>query len=125
MQPPPLLALPTDILRMVLSAPSCSPTLLIVARFVCRHFRDLIPISDETFQLAHEFCDLAEADDYLNLLKRARGNGCRWDAYTCAAAAAGGHLEVLQWARANGCPWNGRTCAQAAHSGHLKVLQWA
>ena len=122
-----LLELPTDLIRLTLSSyVARSPLSHIVARFVCRRFRDLLPpFSQETCQQAHNFCKLAAADGYLNLIKWARTNGCSWNEVTCENAAEGGYLEVLQWLHANGCPWNWYTCAGAAGRGHLEVLQWA
>ena len=42
----------------------------------------------------------------VELVKRARENGCPWGFDTCAWAAGGGHLKVLKWARENGYPEN-------------------
>ena len=127
-----LLALPTDLLRLILSSyVARSPLSHITARFVCRRFRDLLPppLSQETREQARQqasrFCAAAALEGYLNLIKWARANGCPWNEWTCLYAANGGHLEVLQWARANGCPWNEYTCLHAAEGGHLEVLQWA
>ena len=124
---PQLLELPTDLVRLILSSyVARSPLSRVTARFVCRRFRDLLsPLSKETRELAHRFCELAARHGYLNLIKWARTNGCPWDVYTCSYAADGGHLEVLKWARANRCPWNEWTCSCAAIGGHLEVLQWA
>ena len=120
-----LLALPLDLLRLIFSSyVARSPLSRITARFVCRRFRDLLPppFPKDPREQASDFCKLAAADGYLNLIKWARTNGCPWDARTCAGAAGGGHLEVLQWARANGCPSDVLTCAVAARGGHLEVL---
>src|SRR4051794_23878315 len=121
-----LLALPTDLIRLILSyVAACSPD-SIAARFVCRRFRDLLPQrSQDTLQVVRDYCRIAAAYGYLNLIRWARTNGCSWNADTCASAAQGGHLEVLKWARANGCPWDVYTCANAAGGGHLEVLKWA
>src|SRR5271156_2108265 len=100
-----LLALPTDILRIILSAPLCSYVELVTVRFVCRRFRDVVLPSPESRKRAHDVCELAARDGYLNLIKWARANGCPWNESTCGYAAWAGHLEVLQWAHANGCPW--------------------
>ena len=121
-----LLALPADLLRLILSYIARSPLSHITARFVCRRFRDLLsPLSHETRQQARNFCQHAAVEGYLNLIKWAHTSGCPWDEYTCSYAAYGGHLEVLKWARANGCPWDEWTCSRAAWGGHLKMLQWA
>jgi hypothetical protein len=48
-----------------------------------------------------------------------------WDERICSAAAEGGHLEVLQRARQQGCPWDEETCRTAGERWHLEVLQWA
>src|SRR4051812_5093758 len=110
-QPQLLLALPTDLIRLILSYFARSPISRITARFVCHRFRDLLPaLSQQTREQARAFCYFAALDGSLNLIKWARINGCPWDAYTCANAARGGHLEALQWARANGCPWDWSTC---------------
>ena len=65
---------------------------------------------------------------YLELLKRARADGCKCDDWTWEAAAEGGHLEVLEWLREIGCEYESltreRVCAAAAGGGHLKVLKW-
>ena len=71
-----LLALPTDILRIIVSFVVLSPTSHITVRFVCRRFRNLVPPSQ---QQARQFCELAATDGYLNLIKWARANGCPWD----------------------------------------------
>src|SRR5271167_3323984 len=78
-----LLTLPTDILRIIVSLVVLSPTSHITVRFVCRHFRNLVPPSP---QQARQFCKLA---------------------------AAAGYLDLIKWARANRCPWNGDTIAHA------------
>src|SRR5437868_7019190 len=101
-----LLALPTDLIRLILSYFAHSPLFYLPARFVCRRFRDLLPLSQQTRRQARDFCKLAAADGYLNLIKWARANGCPWKKGICAYAAEGGHLEVLQWARTNGCDWD-------------------
>jgi hypothetical protein len=100
---PQLLELPTDILCLILSSyVARSPLSRVTARFVCRRFRDLLsPLSKETREQAHRFCELAALEGYLNLIKWARTNGCPWNVPTCSYAAEGGHLEVLQWAHAN------------------------
>ena len=102
-----LLALPTDLIRLILSFVTRSPLSHITARFVCRRFRDLLPpLSKETRQHARYFCKLAAKDGSLNLIKWARANGCPWDEWTCAFAALGGQLEVLKWAITNGCAYD-------------------
>src|SRR5689334_10696245 len=104
-----LLALPTDVLRLILSSyVARSPLSHITARFVCRRFRDLLvpPLSQQTRQQVLYFCNLAAAEGNLNLIEWARTNGCPWNEDTCACAAEGGHLEVLKWAIANRCHWN-------------------
>ena len=45
-----------------------------------------------------DFCPSAVGYGYLDLLKWARENACRWDEYTCVNAAEGGYLEILKWA---------------------------
>ena len=88
-----LLELPTDLIRLILSSYIArSPLSNITARFVCRRFRDLLPppLSQETREQARDFCSIAAADGYLNLVKWLRTNGCPWDALTCAGAAYGG-----------------------------------
>ena len=61
MQPPHLLELPTDLLRLILSSyVACSPLSRVTARFVCRRFCDLLPpLSQETLKRAREFCNRA------------------------------------------------------------------
>src|SRR4051794_7450865 len=54
-----LLALPTDVLRLILTSHVVRyPLSHITARFVCRRFRDLLvpPLSQETRQQARGFC---------------------------------------------------------------------
>src|SRR5437899_1988986 len=98
-----LLELPADLIRLFLSSfVARSPLCHITARFVCRRFLNLLPLSRETRQQARDFCALAAAHGYLNLINWARANGCPWNERTCEQAAEGGHLEVLQWARTNG-----------------------
>jgi hypothetical protein len=50
----------------------------------------------------------------LNLLHRARLDGCPWDERVCEAASAGIRLDVLVYAHASGCPWDRRRCRTAA-----------
>ena len=52
------------------------------------------------------YCAYLAGNNYFEVLKWARENGCPWNADTCSSAASGGHLEILKWARENGCPWN-------------------
>ena len=86
-------------------------------------------------------CQLAAAAGSLEVLKRARADGCDWDADasalrrrrghqgfwrgegTSSAAAKGGHLDLLKWARGHGCPWDDSTCQAAAEGGHVALLK--
>ena len=70
-------------------------------------------------------CALAAGGGSVEVLKRARADGCPLNEGTCSSAARGGHLDVLKWARENGCPWDKYTCSGAASGGHLDVLKWA
>src|SRR4051812_23954638 len=80
--PPPLLALPTDLLRIILSFVAHSPLSVVPTRFVCRRLLNLLP--RQSRQVVYEFCELSAAGGYLNLIKWARTNGCPWNADTCA-----------------------------------------
>ena len=71
-----------------------------------------------------EFTYFAAEHGYLQLLKYAHDNGCKWDEWTCAYAAEGGHLHVLIYAHDNGCRWNTLTREYAARGGHPHVLEW-
>jgi hypothetical protein len=91
-----MLQLPPDMLRhMVFYQERLDKCTLVLARFVCRFFRAVIP-----------------------LLER----GTPWGADICVLAARAGNLKALQWARARGAPWDTRVCSAAARNGHLHVL---
>src|SRR4051794_37778101 len=53
-----LLELPMDLIRLILSYVAHSSLSRITTRFVCRRFRDLLPVSQETRQQARGFCDI-------------------------------------------------------------------
>lgn len=91
----------------------------------CYHLSSVPRINDRWGYWPKDVCRLLARYGYLEVLQRARGNGCSWDSMTCSEAAAAGHLEVLQWARAKGCPWDTWTCYNADIGGHPEVLQWA
>jgi hypothetical protein len=69
-------------------------------------------------------CTRAAKGGHLDILIRARSDGCSWGKNTCTAAAEGGHFEILQWARANGCEWDSETFGGAAEFGNIETLQW-
>ena len=48
----------------------------------------------------------AASSGNLELVQWLRGEGCRWDHWTCQHAVHFGHVEILRWARANGCSWD-------------------
>jgi hypothetical protein len=57
---------------------------------------------------------------YLNCLKYAHNNGCKWNSNACASAALNGHFFCLKYAHENGCSWDEYTCSYAAKNGHLE-----
>ncbi len=69
-------------------------------------------------------CARAASYGQLNIIKWLRGNGFKWDEWTCIYAAANNHLEVLQWALANGCKWSEMAYDHAKAHDQKKVLKW-
>ena len=65
-------------------------------------------------------CDIAVKNGYLECLRYAHKNGCKWNIYTCIIAAENGQLECLKYLHENGCEWNSDTCSYAAINGHLE-----
>lgn len=101
-----LLALPIDILKLIIARLGDDPTLFSI-RSTCRRLKGILPhpASDSNMrQSARNMTARCAALGYFQLLKWAQANGCPWDEWTCVYAAQGGHLDVLQWARANGAP---------------------
>jgi len=72
-------------------------------------------------------CTYAAKHGNLELLKKYRKEGHRWNWMVCAFAAERGDIAMLQWARAQEppCPWSSAVCIAAAQNGNMKMLQWA
>ena len=81
-----------------------SPEVMVVCRFVCRHWKNILP-KPKRFESGKDFlCRVAEGG-HITVLQWARSQGCRWDRHLAYAAAKAGHLEILQWLSKSGCPW--------------------
>jgi hypothetical protein len=121
-----ILQLPPDVLRhLVFSQEILDRCTIVLARFVCRYFRAVIPLLERGAPWGADICVLAARSGNLKALQWARAHGARWDARVCTAAARGGHLHLLQWARAHGARWTHMCGTAAAAGGHLEVLEWA
>jgi len=61
---------------------------------------------------------------YLDCLRYAHENGCRWSSSVPLIAVQNGHMACLKYAHENGCPCNKETCYVAARKGNLGCLKY-
>src|SRR3989442_219830 len=80
---------------------------------------------NNTTEIINNITRESARDGYINCLKYARENGCKWDKRTTAYAAKNEQIECLKYARENGCEWDEETTAVAALNGKIECLKYA
>lgn len=114
-----LISLHSDLIREItsyLDEPS-----IVASRFVCHRLHGVLKNPPKA---GVEFCPLAAAGGYLELLKWATEQGAPFDARSVAyRAAKHGHLDVLKWINSEVLFCHCSITSGAAEGG-LNVLQW-
>jgi hypothetical protein len=121
-----------DIIQHLFNVPLCPELADIIVSnldkidYTMLYFVDkkMQPITKHKLCRKYNMANKSAKYGYLNILKWARKNGCRWNKWTCVYAAKNGHLEVLKWLEENDCFWNKRAFKVATKRGHHIVAQW-
>jgi len=96
---------------------------LVVGRFVCRMWRDLLP-NIPGGMAQYDYAGVVAKRGFLNLLISAKQHRCPLKRSTFRQAVGGGNLKILTWLKRNGCPKGKHAIDEAMACGNLKVIKW-
>ena len=130
-----ILDLPNDILRLIfndeIGISDIDLVDLCICRFVCRRFRDLIPM---TSYMKVMLCDFVEYG-YFNIIKWAWSIGAPINKYRfglsedltehiCIMCAIHNRLDILQWAVSKGAVIDCYVFPIAVYNGSIEIMNW-
>jgi len=118
----------STVLQHAILDPSDGIATLVVGRFVCRQWYELLECLRGPLiafrRKAYNFNVTATSCGYFSLLQWGVENGCGLYAGSNVFAAERGDLEMLKWLKEKGCDQSMDMSARAAQNGHLEVLEW-
>ena len=97
---------------------------LLLGRFVCRMWRDLLPLPTDGSLIDYDYAGVVAKRGFLELVIWARQQGFSLTASTFREAVKGGNLKILMWLKANGCPMDSDVIGDAISAGNLEVIKW-